>query len=102
MLEMIKKTMFTGLGLAYLSKGKVEGLAKELANLGKLSEKEGKEFAEELLAKSEEARKELEGQIEKVVKGLLQKMDIATKEDLAKLEAQLLELKKDIEKKAAG
>ena len=101
MLEMIKKTMFTGLGLAYLSKGKVEALAKELANLGKLSEKEGKEFVTELLTKSEGARKELEEQIEQTVKGLLQKMDIATKEDLTKLEAQLLELRKVIEEKAA-
>ena len=101
MLEMIKKTMFTGLGLAYLSKGKVEALAKELANLGNASEKEGKAFAEELLKKSEEARKELEGQIEKVVKGLMEKMNVATREDLAKVEAQLRELRKAVEEKAA-
>jgi len=102
MLEMIKKTMFTGLGLAYMSKGKVEALAKELANLGNASEKEGKAFADELLKKSEEARKELEEQIEKVVKGIMQKMDIATKDDLAKVEAQLHELRKTVEEKAAG
>ena len=49
MLNLIKKTMLTGVGLAGLTKNKVEKLAKELAKKGKLSEKEGKKLVDDLL-----------------------------------------------------
>jgi len=42
MLDLIKKTMLTGVGLALLAKDEVEGLAKELVDKGKMSEKDGK------------------------------------------------------------
>jgi polyhydroxyalkanoate synthesis regulator phasin len=60
MFDIIKKTMLTGVGLAAMTKDKVEELAKELAEKGKLSEKEGRDLVDELLKKSEQARKDLE------------------------------------------
>ena len=44
MFDLIKKTMLTGVGLAAMTKDKVEELAKELSKKGKLSEKEGKDL----------------------------------------------------------
>ncbi|MCK5340365.1 MAG: hypothetical protein KAJ60_04780 [Desulfobulbaceae bacterium] len=101
MLEIIKKTMLTGLGLAFMSKGKIESLAKDLADFGKLSEKEGKEFVDEILQKSEAARKDLEKQIEKVMKSSLQKMNLVTKNDLEELKEQVAQLKKELTEKGA-
>ena len=46
MFELIKKTLLTGVGLAVMTKDKVEELGKELASQAKLSENEGKEFVE--------------------------------------------------------
>ena len=44
MFDLIKKTLLTGVGLAVMTKDKVEELGKEFASQAKLSELEGKEF----------------------------------------------------------
>jgi len=94
MFDIIKKTMLTGVGLASMTKDKVEELAKELAEKGKLSEKEGRELFDELLKKSEQARKDLETKVEDVVKKMLGKIDVATKKDIAELEKKIKRLGK--------
>ena len=89
MFELIKKTMFTGLGVAYMTKEKLEELSKELIEKGKLSEKEGREFADELKKKSDEAKKGVQEQVEKMVNSTLKKMNAATMDDLNELEQKL-------------
>lgn len=94
MFDLIKKTMLTGIGLAAMTKDKVEGLAKELIEKGELSEKEGKELVDELLKKSEQAGKELESKIEGLVQEALGKMDLASKKDISQLAARIELLEK--------
>jgi len=85
MFELIIKTMLTGVGLAAVTKDKVEELARELIDRSEMSEKEGKELIDELLKKSEQARKDLEAKIEDIVRKVLGKMDLATKGDIDRL-----------------
>jgi len=89
MIDIIKKTMLAGLGLAFLTKDKVEELAKDFVEKAKLSENEAKEFIRELQKKSEDARKDVGDQIEKTVRDTLKKMNIATRDDLESLEKRL-------------
>ncbi len=100
MFDLIKKTMLTGVGLAIMTKDKVEELAGEIAKKGKMSEKEGKKLVDDLLKKSEQARKDLDKKIEDAVRKALKKMDIATKKDIARLEQRIksLEQKETAEK----
>ena len=99
--ELIRKTVLTGIGLATLTKEMIEGVVKEVVEKGKLSEKEGKEFIDELLKKSEGAREKVEGQIEKAVQATLKKMNLVTRDDLSKLEKQIKQLKKSIKEDKA-
>ncbi len=102
MIDLIKKIVFTGVGLAYLTKEKIEVLGKEIADQAKLSEKEGKELLDELMKKSEESKKEVTSQVEIFVKDSLAKMNLATRDDLQKLEEKVQELSKtlkDLDKK---
>ena len=85
MFELIIKTMLTGVGLAAVTKDKVEELARELIDRSEMSEKEGKELIDELLKKSEQARKDLEAKIEDIVRKVLGKTDLATKGDIDRL-----------------
>ena len=98
MFDLIKKTVLTGVGLAAMTKDKVEELAKELTEKGEMSEKEGRELVDELLKKSEQARKDLETKVEGMVRKVLEKMDIVTKKDIARLEKKI----KNIEKKTTS
>ena len=89
MLDFIKKTMLTGVGLAAMTRDKVEELAKELTEKGEMSEKEGKELVDELLKKSEKAKKDLETKVEGIVEKVLGKMNLASKEDIERLEEKI-------------
>ena len=99
MFELIKKTMLTGVGLAGLTKDKIEKLAKELARKGKLSEEEGKKLVDDLLKRSERIKKDLEAQIERAVKNTMKKMNLATREDVLKLTERMKKLEQALKEK---
>ena len=94
MLDFIKRTMLTGVGMAIMTKDKIEELAKELTEKGDISEKEGKELVDELWKKTEQAKKDMETKMEKILHKVLEKMDLATKKDIVRLEQRIEELEK--------
>jgi len=96
MIELIKRTLLTGVGLAVLTKEKVEELAKELAEQAKLSEAEGRELVDSLMQQSEAARNDLENRINGLVQKALSGLKLATQDDVAKLAAKVAELEAKI------
>ncbi len=94
MTDLIKKTILAGVGLAAMTKDKVEELAEELTKKGKLSEKEAKELLDDLLKRSKRAKKDLNKKMENVVTKVLKKMDVATKKDIARLDRKIKKIKK--------
>lgn len=98
MLDLIKKSLLTGIGLAALSKDKIETLAKALTEKGELSEKEGRDLMDDLMKKSEQARKEFKTKVEDIVKNVLGKMNLATKDDITSLNKKLDKKINDLEK----
>jgi polyhydroxyalkanoate synthesis regulator phasin len=98
MLELIKQSMLAGIGLVLKTKDEVEKLAKELIEKGKMSDKEGKNFLEAIREKSDDARNKLEKRVEKIVKEILKKVDVASRDELLALKKEIRELKKAISK----
>jgi polyhydroxyalkanoate synthesis regulator phasin len=99
MIDLVKKAMFTGIGVMSLTKEKVEEIAGEFVAKGKLSEQEGKNLVNDLLERSEESKGEVKKQIEAVVKSTLVKMDIATKTDIDALKSDLADLRDSLKDK---
>ncbi len=91
MIDLIKKAFYTGIGAAELTKEKIEDLAKELADKGKVSESDIKKFVDEALSKSEERKNELKQQLENIVDETMKRMNLASRDDLAALEKRLTE-----------
>ncbi len=102
MFDLIKKTLLTGVGLAVMTKEKVEELGKDLAEQAKLSENEGKEFVDHLLAQSETARKDFESRINAAVQKAVGGLNLASKEELTKLSAKVEELSAKLSKAGPG
>jgi len=102
MIELIKKAFYTGLGAAELTREKVEDLAKELADKGKVSDSEIKKFVDEMLDKSQERKDQLMQQIEKMMEEALKKMNLASRDDLDALEKRLAEKIQKSQEKGAG
>jgi polyhydroxyalkanoate synthesis regulator phasin len=92
-INLIKKTMLTGIGLALKTWDEVEDLAKELEKRGKMTETEGRKFLDELQARYEDAQGKLEARVEESVKRLLKKADIVTSEELKGIKREIRELK---------
>jgi polyhydroxyalkanoate synthesis regulator phasin len=92
-INLIKKTMLTGIGLALKTWDEVEDLAKELEKRGKMTETEGRKFIDELQARYEDAQGKLEDRVEESVKRLLKKADIVTSEELKGIKREIRELK---------
>ena len=96
MLDSIHKMFLAGVGLAAMTKDKIDEHIKELVEKGKLTEKEGHEMADDVLKKSEQARKDLQKQVEEYVQKILDKLQIPSKEEVEELAARIekLEAKK--------
>lgn len=99
MFDLIKKTLLTGLGLAAMTKDRIEEFAKDLVEKGEMSEKEGKELIDELWKKSEQAKKDLETKMEGMVQKAIEKLNMATKEDIAQLNEKIEGLEQRIKDK---
>jgi len=96
MLNIIKKSMLTGIGLALIAKDEVEDLAKELVNKGKMSENEGTKFLEDLQRRYDETQKKLEEKVQRAVKDFMKKADVVTGDELKGLKKEIRDLKKAI------
>ena len=96
MLDLVKKTMMAGIGLALKTRDEVEDMVKDMVKKSSMSEQEGKKFLDELLNRYDEAKVKLEERVEKIVKDFLKKADVVTGDELKALKKEIRELKKAV------
>ncbi len=94
MIDLLKKTLLTGVGVAALTKEKIEELAKDFVEKGKISEQEGKIFVDDLIARSEESRDAFQKQVEEKVQSVLSKMNLARQSEVDALKVDIEILQK--------
>ena len=94
--DLIKKTLLAGIGLALKTWDEVEDLAKELVEKGKMSEKDGSNFLNELKERYEDTQKKLEARVEKTVQDFLKKANVVTSDELKAVKKEIRDLKKMI------
>jgi polyhydroxyalkanoate synthesis regulator phasin len=92
MIDLIKKALYTGVGMAVLTKEKAEELVKELSQQAKLSEQEGKELFDSLLKQSEQARSDFQTKVDDAVLSVVKRLNLASKDEVDKLRTQVDEL----------
>ncbi len=98
MSDMIKKMIFTGIGLAAVSKEKIEESIKEMIAKGNLTEQEGRKFVDEMSGYSEKARSELEKQVNGYVEKAIDRMGLVRKRDLDEIQEAIVAIQKRLEK----
>ena len=94
MIEIFKKTYLAGADFAHKTWDEVEGRANEVIKKAKLGEKERAKFLKDLKKRYDGTQGKAEKYVEKVVKNILQKMDIATGADIKALKKEIRLLKK--------
>ncbi|PIE70416.1 MAG: hypothetical protein CSA22_08165 [Deltaproteobacteria bacterium] len=93
MIDLFRKTLYTGIGLAVRTQNEIIDLAKDLAEQNKLSETEGKKFIDEVVDKYNETKKRMNEQIEASVKKILSSMQLATQAEVDALKKEIKALK---------
>jgi len=96
MLDLVKKTMLTGVGFALKTWDEVEKKAKVIVKKSKMSEKEGEKFLDDVRERYDEVQGKLEAKVGKIIKNLLKKGNVATSDDIKILKKEISELKKKI------
>ncbi len=99
MIDLLKKTLLTGVGVAALTKEKIEEIAKDFVEKGKITEQEGRALVDDLVVRSEESRDEFQKQIEEKVQTVLKKMNLAKQSELDALAAEVEALRKTLSDK---
>ncbi len=97
-----KKVIYFGLGLAAVTKEKVEEIAADLVKRGELQSQEAGDFKEKLMEKIEKEKKELEELIKKQVKAVADDLGFVTKDEIKKLKTQISKLEKLLEEKKSS
>ncbi len=90
MLDLLRNAFHTGVGAAELTKEKAEKFVRELAEKGKLSEGEVKTFVDEILVKSQKQKDKFDSSLEKLIEGVLNKMNLVSRKDLTEMEERLM------------
>ncbi|MEJ9212458.1 phasin family protein [Bacillus smithii] len=94
-MDLIKKGLSFGLGLAVTSKEQAEKFVNDLVKKGELSLEESKDMVNQLIQRGEEEKKGLQRIVRVQIKQILNELDLATKEDIQKLEQRIQKLEND-------
>jgi polyhydroxyalkanoate synthesis regulator phasin len=100
MLEALKNSLLSGVGMALRSKKEIEAFAKEFAEQSEMNQKEAKDFLEECKKRYDDAKSGLDKKVEEVVESVLKRLDMPTRADVDVLNARIDELTEKIEKRA--
>ncbi len=92
MKELLKNIVYTGIGVAFLTKDKMEELKDDLVKQGKLRQDEGRDFVDELVKKTDSIKDSLDLKINHIVEKKIKQLDIVTNDDFADLRRQVEEL----------
>jgi polyhydroxyalkanoate synthesis regulator phasin len=92
MVEMLKKSIYATIGIALMTREKVEEIGKKIAAEARLSESDGKQFVDELLKRAEETRGSLEKFVARQVETALRKVNIPTRSEVDEIDLRLRRL----------
>jgi len=90
--ELLKKAVSLGIGITVTSKEKVEKYVDDLVKKGEVAPGESKELLARLLQRGDEEQAELKRFVKEQLHQVLAELRVATKEDVARLEARLAAL----------
>ncbi len=100
MLEIIEKTLLTGIGTLALTQKKAEELIDELKERLNLSEEEGKKLLDKMQNAVKENQSKLEEMAQLEVKKACERIGIVTTEEFTKLKKKVEQLEKQLKAQA--
>ncbi len=101
-MSVFKKAFLAGLGAVSLSKDRAKRVVKELIAQGEIRHQEGRKLVDDMMQRAETAGREVEKTINSQVDTAYRKINVATQEQLRKMEKRIHGLERELAKKTAG
>ena len=92
MADLLKKVLYTGVGLVSTTTEKMQTLVQELVDKGRISEEEGKKVVEDFLQDTKTKRNEFENRFKEVVERIVSKFNFVPADKVEALNAKLEEM----------
>ncbi|MFH1692603.1 MAG: polyhydroxyalkanoate synthesis regulator [Candidatus Omnitrophota bacterium] len=93
-MDILKEFVDLGLGLLTMTQEQVEKTVQQLVKKRKIGEKESKAFLRSLVKKGKAESQHLKKEVSKITKEVVSGLNLATKQDLKRLEKEIAKLKK--------
>ncbi|RKX77942.1 MAG: hypothetical protein DRP60_05965 [Spirochaetes bacterium] len=97
--DALERAAYTGLGLAALTKDKLDEAVETLKKERGLTEDEGRHLAEELKDGAETARRNLDERVDAAVERAYRRLNLATRADVKALKSRIDELERQLKEK---
>ncbi len=94
MADLLKKVLYTGVGVVATATETIQKNIDELVKKGSLSEEEGKKVVTDFVENTEAKRDEYQKRFTEMVSGVLDKLNIPTADDFKNLTSRLADLEK--------
>jgi len=92
MIELVRKTMLAGVGLAVVTKDKVLESLEELVEKGKLTKEEAVEMSDKIVQDGKDQTEKAKSEAGKLFTEMLQRANLVTKDQYDALEARIADL----------
>jgi len=88
-MDVFKKMMMAGVGMAVVTKDRVESSLQDLVDKGKLSAEEAKEMSDRIVNEGEEETKQARAEANKLFDDMLHRAHVVTQDQLDALEERI-------------
>ena len=92
MIELLKKTMFAGVGLAVVTKEKISESLEELVEKGKLTREEAADLSDKIILEGKEQTEKAKVEAGNLFTEMLQRANVVTRDQYDALAARVTEL----------
>jgi len=99
MKKSIRETLLTGLGLASLTKARVEKIIMDAAKKSGISQKEADKFAQEFMKKMKNSKEEAGRKYGKGMTGVFKQLGVPSAAEVAALKKRVDKLEREMNKK---
>ncbi len=95
--DALRKVLLASIGAVALAQEEIDEFVNRLIERGEIAEKDGKKLAKEVMEKRKKTTKKAETEINKQFEGVMERMSIPTKDDIAQLSKKIAELSKKVD-----
>jgi len=89
MIELIKKSLYAGIGAAVLTKEKIQEMTRRLVEEGKITTEESEKLADEMVKSGERQWEEMSHGISEAMKRWTENLDVVRRKDLTLVEERI-------------